>query len=87
MNPRDALATLFGGILLYVVVRVFQSPVRWALRVAMNGLVGLGALWAWDHVFRTHGWAIALNPVTGATIGVLGPPGFILLVLVKMWVV
>lgn len=84
MNPRDVLAIVFGGILLYTAVRVFQSPVKWALRVVINGAVGLAALWAWNLLFVHHGWTIGLNPVTGLTIGILGPPGFLLLVAVKV---
>lgn len=84
MNPRDFLAMVFGGIMLFVIVRVFQSPTRWAVRVLVNGAIGLTSLWAWDLIFRQHGWSIGLNPVTGATIGVLGPAGFLLLVAVKL---
>lgn len=84
MNPRDFLAIIFGGVLLYVIVRVFRSPVQWALRVLINGALGLVALWGWNMLFIHHGWAIGLNPVTGVTVGLLGPPGFLLLVAVKV---
>ncbi len=84
MNPRDFLAILFGGMLLYVIVRAFQLPTRWAMRVLVNGAVGLAALGGWDLLFRHHGWSIGLNPVTGATMGVLGPAGFLLLIAVKL---
>jgi pro-sigmaK processing inhibitor BofA len=84
MSPRDALALIFGGIVLLIVVRVFHSPLRWALRVMVNGVVGLVALGLWDVIFATRGWAIGLNPVTGATVGVLGPAGFVLLLAVKV---
>ncbi len=70
--------------LLYVVVRVFDSPVKWLLRVGMSGIIGLAALWAWNALFIHHGWGIGLNPVTGATIGILGAPGFLLLVAVRV---
>ncbi|MCL5115537.1 MAG: pro-sigmaK processing inhibitor BofA family protein [Firmicutes bacterium] len=86
MNPRDFLGIVFGGVLLYIIVRVFQSPVKWAVRVLINGAIGLAALWAWNMAFTAHGWAIGLNPVTGLTVGVLGAPGFLLLVAVKMMV-
>lgn len=87
MNPRDFLAIIFGGVMLYIIIRVFQSPMKWALRVLVNGGIGLVALWAWDMAFTAHGWAIGLNPVTGVTIGVLGAPGFLLLIAVKMLVI
>jgi inhibitor of the pro-sigma K processing machinery len=84
MNPRDIVAIIFGAVLLYTVVRVFQSPVKWVLRVLINGALGLAALAAWNMMLASHGWRIGLNPVTGTTIGVLGPPGFLLLVAVKV---
>lgn len=86
MNPRDFLGIVFGGVFLYILVRVFQSPAKWAVRVLINGVVGLLALWVWDMVFTSHGWAVGLNPVTGLTMGVLGAPGFLLLLAVKVLV-
>lgn len=54
------------------------------MRVILTGAMGLVALWGWDRLFVPHGWGIGLNPVTGATIGLLGPAGFLLLVAVKV---
>lgn len=85
MHPSVILAIVFGGVVLFLMVRIFQSPVKWALKV-LQGSLGLVALGVWNHFFSQHGWAIGLNPVTGATIGVLGPPGFLLMVAIKMWV-
>lgn len=84
MSPRNFLAIGFGGIVLLVIVQVFQSPLRWALRVMVNGVVGLAALGVWDVIFSSRGWVIGLNPVTGVTVGVLGPAGFVLLLAVKV---
>ncbi len=86
MDPRNFLAIVFGGVLLYIVIRVFQSPVRWAVRVFINGALGLVALAIWNHLFVHHGWTIGLNPVTGATVGVLGAPGFLMLLAIKVLV-
>lgn len=84
VTPKDVLAIVFGGVLLYMMVRVFQSPTRWFIRVVIQGALGLVALWGWDRLFLSHGWAVGLNPVTGAAVGVLGPAGFLLLVAVKV---
>lgn len=86
MNPRDFLGIVFGGVLLYIVIRVFASPAKWLLRVVINGLIGLVAIWGWNLLFTSHGWTIGLNPVTGLTVGILGAPGFLLLVAVKILV-
>ena len=84
MAPKDYLAIAFGCAVLYVLVRVFDAPVKWLLRVLGGGVLGLGALWVWNTLFTPHGWGIGLNPVTGATVGLLGVPGFLLLVAVRV---
>ncbi len=86
MHPNVVLALVLGGVVLFMMIRVFQSPVKWALKVLLQGSLGLVALGIWNHFFSQHGWAIGLNPVTGVTIGVLGPPGFLVMVAIKMWV-
>lgn len=87
MNPRDFLGIVFGGVFLFIMLRVFQSPAKWAVRVLLNGAIGLMALWAWDMIFTPHGWAVGLNPVTGLTVGLLGAPGFLLLLAIKVLIV
>lgn len=78
VNPRDILGLVFVGLLLYVVARVFTAPFRWGLRVLINGAVGIALFALWDGIFRSHGYAVGLNPVTGLSVGLLGVPGFLL---------
>ena len=66
---------LVGLFLLVAVVRLFRKPLKLALRVVLNSVLGLGVLWLLN----------STAPVTGLTVGVLGLPGLGLLLLVK-WV-
>ena len=76
---------LVGLFLLVAVVRLFHRPLRLALRVVVNGALGLGALWLLNSAAPITGLTLGLNWFNALTVGVLGLPGLGLLLLVK-WV-
>lgn len=76
---------LVGLFLLVAVVRLFRRPLKLALRVVVNGALGLGALWLLNSAAPITGLTLGLNWFNALTVGVLGLPGLGLLVLVK-WV-
>lgn len=77
-----ALVSLF---LLVAVVRLFRRPLKLALRVVVNGALGLGALWLLNSAAPITGLTLGLNWFNALTVGILGLPGLGLLLLVK-WV-
>lgn len=76
---------LVGLFLLVAVVRLFRRPLKLALRVVVNGALGLGALWLLNSAAPVTGLTLGLNWFNALTVGVLGLPGLGLLLLVK-WV-
>lgn len=76
---------LVGLFLLVAVVRLFRRPLKLALRVVVNGALGLGALWLLNSAVPITGLTLGLNWFNALTVGVLGLPGLGLLLLVK-WV-
>lgn len=84
MDIRQWVAIGIGGVLLGVLAKNPGAPVRWLLRVAVNALVGALAIWIWDRGFGNTGIVIGVNPVTAVTTGVLGLPGFGLLLALKV---
>lgn len=76
---------LVGLLLLVAVVRLFRRPLKLALRVVVNGALGLGALWLLNSAAPITGLTLGLNWFNALTVGVLGLPGLGLLLLVK-WV-
>jgi inhibitor of the pro-sigma K processing machinery len=76
---------LVGLFLLVAVVRLFRRPLKLALRVVVNGALGLGALWLLNSAAPITGLTLGLNWFNALTVGVLGLPGLGLLLLVK-WV-
>ena len=75
---------LVGLFLLVAVVRLFRRPLKLALRVVVNGALGLGALWLLNSAAPITGLTLGLNWFNALTVGVLGLPGLGLLLLVKL---
>ena len=77
-----------GLVLLFLVVacvRLFSAPLKVALRVLTNSVLGLGALWLLNLTGGVTGIALGLNIFNSLTVGILGVPGLFLLLLLQ-WV-
>lgn len=77
-----------GLVLLFLVVacvRLFSAPLKVALRVLINSVLGFGALWLLNLTGSVTGIALGLNIFNSLTVGVLGVPGLFLLLLLQ-WV-
>ena len=82
---QKLLAGLAAVFLLLALIRVFQAPLRLALKLLVNTLLGFLALWAVNLTAGVTGVALGFNLWNALVIGVLGLPGF-LLVLLSQWV-
>lgn len=77
-----------GLVLLFLVVacvRLFFAPLKVALRVLINSVLGFGALWLLNLTGGVTGIALGLNIFNSLTVGILGVPGLFLLLLLQ-WV-
>ena len=77
-----------GLVLLFLIVvclRLFAAPLKLALKVAFNSALGFGALWLLNLTTSVTGLSLGLNWFNAIVIGILGLPGFVLLLLVQ-WV-
>lgn len=76
---------LVALFLLVACVRLFAAPLKLILRVLLNSLLGFGALWLLNLTSSFTGLSLGLNLFNALTIGILGVPGFFLLLLLQ-WV-
>ena len=77
-----------GLVLLFLLVtclRLFAAPLKLALRVVINSALGFGAVWLLNLTTGFTGLSLGLNLFNALTIGILGVPGFCLLLLMQ-WV-
>ena len=82
---QKIIAALLAGFYIIALLRVFCAPARVALRLLLNTLLGFLALWAVHLTAGFTGIALGLNLWNALVVGILGVPGFFLLLLVQ-WV-
>ena len=82
---QKIMAGVLAAFLLIALLRIFSAPLRLALKVLGNTLLGFLALWAVNLTAGVTGIALGLNLTNALIIGILGLPGFVLLLLVQ-WV-
>lgn len=84
MGIGEKLAfAVFGIFLLLSFLRLFAAPLRLAFRAALNALVGFAALFMLNLAAPLTGLSLGLNLMNALTVGILGLPGLILLVLLQ----
>ena len=76
---------LFAVFLLLAFIRLFAVPLKLALKVLFNTLLGFAALFLLNLSSSLTGFSLGLNLMNALVIGILGLPGFVLLLLVQ-WV-
>jgi len=80
------LVALLACFLLVALLRIFRAPLKTALRLLGNTVLGFLALWCVNLSASFTGIALGLNLWNALIIGVLGLPGFLLLLLAQ-WVI
>ena len=82
--PLDIiLAYALGLVLLYLVGWLLLVPLKLLLRFIINGVIGGVILWLLNLVGGLIGLSVAINPVTALTVGFLGIPGLMLILLLQ----
>ena len=85
MDVTEKLAlALLGAFVLLGVIRLFAAPLKLALKVLVNTLLGFAALFLVNLASGWTGFALGLNLFNALTVGVLGVPGLVLLALLKL---
>lgn len=82
---QKILAGLLAIFFLIALLRIFSTPLRIALRLLLNTLLGFLALWVVNLTAGFTGIVLGFNVLNALLIGVLGVPGFVMLLLVQ-WV-
>ena len=82
---QKIVAGLLAGFFLLALLRVFRAPLKVAVKVLANTLLGFAALWLVNATAGLTGLTLGLNLWNALVIGVLGLPGLGLLLLVQ-WI-
>lgn len=82
---QKIIAGLLLAFFLITLLRVLQTPLRLTVKLLCNTVLGLLALGAVNATAHLTGIALGVNLWNALTVGILGLPGFVLLLLVQ-WV-
>lgn len=84
VDSRTGLVLLMAAALAVLGIRLFWRPFGWLVRLTLQVAAGGLVLYAWDLVTAWPRLAIAVNVATSAVVGILGPPGFLLLLAMRV---
>jgi len=76
-------AYLIALIIILIIFRIFSKPLKSILWLCLNSVFGWGAIMIFNYLSASFGFSLATNIVTASVCGLLGVPGFILLVILK----
>ena len=82
---EKVFAGVMAAFFLLALLRIFRSPLRLALKVLGNTLLGFLALWGVNLTSALTGISLGMNLWNALAVGILGLPGLILL-LTLQWV-
>jgi len=87
MNWDYGMVAMFvlGFVVLYILMWIFIKPVKLMLRLVLNSVIGALLLIGFNYIGGTWSCTVPVNIYTALTCGLLGIPGFVLLLLLK-WV-
>ncbi len=78
------LAYSAGIMLIFMVSWIFVKPLKFLGRLILNSLLGVLCLMTFNYFSQYTGMYIGVNEVTALLLGILGIPGFIALLVLKL---
>lgn len=84
MGIGEILAYILALVLMLLLCRIFIKPLKSLFLLFLNSLLGGVGLFVFNYIFAGIGFSIGINIVTATTVGVLGFPGLVLLVLLRL---
>lgn len=72
------------GLVVLASLRLLATPLRWGLKLLIHAVLGVLALLAFNFFGKYLGVTVGVNAVTALTVGVLGPTGLLLLLVLRL---
>ena len=83
----DTLQTIIyvviGVLLLWLIIKLFSTPIKWALKLLLNALLGFVMLFVFNFLGGFIELELTVGWLSAIVAGILGIPGIILLLLIE----
>lgn len=80
----SAVGYILGLLILFVVTKIFFTPLKFVVRLIANSILGALALWLINLLRPILGIYIGINPITALVTGLLGIPGICLILILQI---
>lgn len=87
MDQTTLLAYLAGIIVVFLIGRIFIVPLKVIFKLILNSILGGFLILLINLIGETWGFHIGLNIITAIFVGLLGIPGSVVLILLKLLLV
>ena len=77
------IVALVAAVFLFLLFKLLKTPIKWAFKLLLNGLMGFVILFIVNWLGGFVGISLGVNWVNALVAGLLGTPGVVLLLLVK----
>ncbi len=84
MTFGEIAAYILSAVLLLVLCRIFYKPLKGVFIMAFHSILGGAGLYICNAILGAVGFGVGVNIVTAAVCGLLGLPGLLLLLLLKL---
>lgn len=78
------VAYVAGVLILYALGKMLMIPLRSIFNLMVNAVIGGGVLLVINFIGGYWGFTVGVNPVTALVVGLLGVPGVILLIALRL---
>lgn len=86
MDFSNALVILGCIVVLWIVGKIFSAPLKALFKLIVNSVLGGLLIFIINLIGSAWGFHIGLNVVTAVLVGILGIPGAILLIILKLFI-
>ena len=86
LDTNTIIAYLAGIIFIFLIGKIFAVPLKKILKLIFNSVLGGLAIYLINIIGASFNFHIGLNIITAIFVGILGIPGAILLVILKLFV-
>ena len=85
MEANNVIVFLGCIVFLFLIGKFFVIPLKWILKIVGNSVLGAIIIFLVNLIGGMYGFHIGLNVITTLVVGILGIPGAILLILLKIF--
>lgn len=86
VNMNTIALFILGFAVLYLLVWFFTKPVKFILKAAANSVIGSLCLVLFNYAGSLFGITLGVNLYSSVVCGLLGIPGFLMLVCAKIFI-